>query len=148
MGAGLVINNHLYSGANCGAGEFGMVPFKNHNLEYYCSGQFFSNEYGVTGEEIFHKAEKNDTLAKKIFDEFGSYLGEAIKVILYTFDPDIIVLGGSVSKSFKYFQKEMWKSINTFAYPKSLEKLKIEVSEKEHIAILGAAALYYDALQE
>ena len=52
LGSGLVLNNHLYLGENCGAGEFGMIPFRNHNFEYYCSGQFFHNEYGVSGEEI------------------------------------------------------------------------------------------------
>jgi hypothetical protein len=32
-----------------------------------------------------------------------------------------------------------------FAYSMILRNIKIEVSEREHIAILGAAALYYDA---
>jgi glucokinase len=39
----------------------------------------------------------------------------------------------------------MWESIHSFAFSKSLESLKIDVSELDHIAILGAAALHYDA---
>ncbi|MGE5805224.1 MAG: ROK family protein, partial [Ignavibacteria bacterium] len=45
LGSGLILNNHLYSGNNYGAGEFGMIPYKDHNYEYYCSGQFFINEF-------------------------------------------------------------------------------------------------------
>jgi hypothetical protein len=39
----------------------------------------------------------------------------------------------------------MWESIRSFAYPTSIESLKIEVSELQHVAILGASALHYDA---
>ncbi|MBC8491251.1 MAG: ROK family protein, partial [Candidatus Marinimicrobia bacterium] len=41
FGAGIIINNHLYVGKNCGAGEFGMVSYNDRNYEYYCSSQFF-----------------------------------------------------------------------------------------------------------
>jgi glucokinase len=41
----------------------------------------------------------------------------------------------------------MWKSIKSFAYTKSVAKIKIEVSKIKNIAILGAAALYLDARQ-
>lgn len=42
LGAGLIINGRLYSGPNCGAGEFGMLPYLDSNFERYASGQFFS----------------------------------------------------------------------------------------------------------
>ena len=148
LGSGLIINNRLYAGNNCGAGEFGMVPFKEYNYEYYCSGQFFKNKYNISGEECYEKATANNFKALEIFTEYGVNLGEAIKMILYTFDPQVIVLGGSVSKSYRFFKDEMWKTIKSFAYPKSVDKIKIEVSEKNHIAVLGAAALYLDSKLE
>ncbi|MGA7723255.1 MAG: ROK family protein [Ignavibacteriaceae bacterium] len=148
LGAGIIVNNQLYSGNNCGAGEFGMIPFKNNNYEYYCCGQYFNNEFGKSGEEILASAEKGNRLALKIFDEYGSNLGEAIKMIMYALDPEVIILGGSVSKSYKFFEKVMWKSIKRFAYAKSAAKIKIEVSKVKHIAILGAAAIYLDVQEK
>jgi glucokinase len=145
LGAGLIINNKLYSGKNCGAGEFGMLPYKDKNYEAYCSGQFFEWKYKTNGGSLYRRAETGDTEALETFSEFGSHIGEVIKVIVYSVDPEIIVLGGSVSKSFRFFRNEMWKSLEIFGYPKSIEKLKIEVSETEQSAILGAAALYYNA---
>src|SRR4030065_1469271 len=144
LGAGLVLNAHLYVGKNCGAGEFGMMPFRDHNYEYYCSGKFFKNEYGMSGEEVAKKAELGDTTALTIFCQFGSNLGEAIKVIMLAVDPEIIILGGSVSKSYRFFKDAMWESIRKFLYVHSSEKIKVEVSETNYIAILGAAALYYN----
>ncbi|MHB8337343.1 MAG: ROK family protein [Ignavibacteriaceae bacterium] len=144
LGAGIITNGKLYTGKNCGAGEFGMIPFKRNNYEYYCSGQYFVNEFRTTGEELFRRAEKGDPEALDVFSGFGANLGEAIKVIMYTIDPEIIVLGGSVSKSYNLFKDEMFRSINNFAYSKTINKLKIEVSVIDNVAILGAAALYYD----
>jgi len=144
LGAGIIINNQLYAGNNCGAGEFGNIPFKDNTYEYYCSGQYFTNEFGVSGKEISRRAADKETHAIEIFNKFGSNLGEAIKMIMYAVDPEVIVLGGSVSKSFQFFKDEMWKSIRNFSYSKSAGKIKVEVSEKENIAILGAAALYFD----
>src|SRR4030067_270517 len=116
----------IYDGRNCGAGEFGMMPFRDHNYEYYCSGQFFKNEYGMSGEEVVKKAELGDTTALKIFSQFGSNLGEAIKVIMLAVDPEIIILGGSVSKSYQFFKDNMWKSIRQFIYSKLSDNIKIE----------------------
>jgi glucokinase len=148
LGAGLIINNHLYNGKNCGAGEFGMIPFKEHNYEYYCSGQFFKNEYGLTGKEVTEKAELGDKKALEIFSQFGSNLGEAIKMIMFAVDPEVIVLGGSISNSFKFFKDAMWNSIKKFPYGKAAENIKIKVSETKYMAVLGAAALYFDALSK
>jgi glucokinase len=148
FGSGLVLNNHLYAGKNCGAGEFGMIPFRNHNFEYYCSGQFFINEYRVSGEELNERAEQGDSVALEIFSQFGSNLGEAIKVIMLAIDPEIFILGGSVSKSYRFFKDAMWESIRKFLYVHSSDKIKVEASETNYVAILGAAALYYDALNE
>ncbi|MGZ7065808.1 MAG: ROK family protein, partial [Candidatus Aminicenantales bacterium] len=72
--------------------------------------------------------------------------GEAVKAICYAVDPEVIVLGGSVSRSFRFFRESLWTAFQTFAYSITKDRLKIEVSETENIAILGAAALYYDAL--
>jgi glucokinase len=143
FGAGLVLDDKLYMGTNTGAGEFGMIPFRNHNLEYYCSGQFFVNEYGLNGEEVSQLAKQNNEKGIKIFNEFGENVGEALKVIVLSVDPQKIILGGSVSKSLDYFIKGILETFKDFPYQNSIKQLRIEKSEIEHIAIYGAAALHY-----
>jgi glucokinase len=145
FGAGIILNNKLYAGNNCGAGEFGMVKYKDKDYESYCSGQFFTGMYKVPGEELSRRAAENDTEALRIYEEYGRSLGDAVTMILYTIDPEIIILGGSVSRSFQYYKKAMFSTLQGCVYPGSVEKLKIEVSELQYGAILGAAALCYDA---
>jgi len=145
LGAGVIINNHLYAGKNCGAGEFGMVDYLDHNYEYYCSGSFFKNVYGFNGEDIFENAKKGDDLALKLYHQLGKHLGNAVKMIMYTYDTELIILGGSVQLAYEFFENAMWERIRTFEFPKSIEKLEIKTSALANSGILGAAALYYDA---
>ncbi|HWD86963.1 MAG TPA: ROK family protein [Mucilaginibacter sp.] len=145
LGAGVIVNKHLYAGKNCGAGEFGMVDYLENNYEFYASGSFFQNVHGLNGEEVFQKAKNGDKAALKLYEELGTHLGNAVKMIMYTYDTGLIILGGSVQMAFDMFEKNMWERIKTFGFPKSLEGLEIKTSALQNAGILGAAALYYDA---
>ncbi|MDP9077593.1 MAG: ROK family protein [Bacteroidota bacterium] len=146
LGAGIIINHQLYAGPNCGAGEFGCVDYLDDNYEFYCSGSFFNNVYGLNGQDVFNDAQNGDANALKLYAELGIHLGNAIKLVMYTYDPSLIILGGSVPAAYDYFEKTMWDRIHTLVYPKSVEKLKIETSALENSGILGAAGLYFDSL--
>jgi len=147
MGSGLIFNGKLYEGVNCCAGEFGNIPYLNSNFEYYCSGQFFAEEKGTTAVAAYNQALLHDPVALQQFSEFGFHLGQAIKSILYAYDPEIIVMGGSLTKAYEFFKPDMYDSIVDFAYQNVLTHLKIEISELEHSAIYGAAALYLNNSQ-
>ena len=144
LGAGIIINRRLFAGPNCGAGEFGMVDYLDHCYEYYCSGQYFQNVYQTDGEIVFQKAKNGDAQALQWYREMGEHLGNAIKMIMYTYDPSLIIFGGSVRFALPYFQESMWQRIRTFAFTKIPDRLRIEVSALDNSGILGAAALYYD----
>ena len=146
LGAGIIINHKLYAGVNCGAGEFGVVDYLDKYYEYYACGQFFQNVYQVDGEQVFKKALAGDAEAIGMYAEMGTHLGNAIKTILYTYDTDLIIMGGSVRKAFPYYSENMWKRIHTLVYARSAERLQIKLSELEHAGILGAAALYFDSI--
>jgi glucokinase len=145
LGAGIIANGRLYSGVNCGAGEFGMLPYLDRNFEAYASGQFFERVHGTSGRALAAAAETGDPRALGVFAEFGGHLGEAVKAICYAVDPEIIVLGGSVSRSFRFFQAALWETFRSYAYSIAKERLKVEISATDNIALLGAAALYLDA---
>jgi glucokinase len=145
LGAGIIINDKLYAGVNCGAGEFGMVEYLDKYYEYYASGQFFENCYQTNGELVFKKAQDGDPLSLMIFEELGTHLGNAIRMILYTYCPELIVIGGSISKSYSLFQKTMWERIHTYVFSNTLNQFHLEISELENPGILGAASLYYDS---
>jgi glucokinase len=145
LGAGVMINKHLYPGFNCGAGEFGLFPYLDNILEYYCSGSFFNNVYGLDGVQVFDDAKNGDAKALGLYKELGMHIGHAIKQVMYAYDPQLIVLGGSVRHAYAFFEQSMWQEIKTFVYTKTAERIRVEVSELENSGIIGAAALYYDS---
>ena len=144
LGAGIYANGKLYSGANCGAGEFGLLPYKDSDYEHYCSGQFFKNNYKTTGEVIYKKAKAGNKSALQIFYEFGIHLGHAVSSIILSVDPEIIIIGGSISKAFEFFKKPMNFVFKSFPYQNSIKNLKITVSKLSQGPVLGAAALYLE----
>lgn len=141
IGMGIIIHNRLYNGVLCGAGEVGMLPYKEGIMEDYASSHFFQNTYNISAKEMNHRAGEGDKVALESFEKFGEHLGECIKAILYTYAPEAIILGGSISHSFPFFRKSMELSLKSFAYQKQIENLIIETSNQEGIAILGAASL-------
>ncbi|MEP6615618.1 MAG: ROK family protein [Ginsengibacter sp.] len=141
LGSGIIINQKLYSGSNCGAGEFGMVEYLDKYFEYYASGQFFKNVHHIDGEKVFESAKAGQAEAMQMYKEMGFHLGNAIKMIMYTMDVELIVIGGSVRHAWQYFSESMWQQFRTFAFPRSLNRLRIEVSELENSALLGASVL-------
>lgn len=138
---GIILDGKIYEGRNCGAGEFGMIPYKQSIIEHYCSGQFFSKLVGINGEEIYEKALNDDPASKKLFQEFGTHIAEAIKIVLYTYDPECIILGGSISSTYDLFKEGFERELKTFGFPNSLNHVEITVSKTKNIAVLGAAAL-------
>jgi glucokinase len=145
LGAGIIVDGKLYSGANCGAGEIGALPYREHTIEYYCAGGYFQRAAGRRGEEVYRLAQSGDPAAIALYDEFGYELGYAVMVLLYAYDPELIVLGGSISRAFPIFERRMRERLAQYSWPHALARLRIVGSAVENAAILGAAALYLDA---
>ena len=144
LGAGLILEGKLYNGKNCGAGEIGCIPYLDSNIERYVSGSFF-NQKGRKGSDWYQLALKGNAEAIELYQIFGHHLGQAIKIAMYCYDPDKIILGGSVAKAFPLYQTAMFNAMEDFYYPGSLENIDIYPSDLDYSGILGAAALYYEA---
>jgi len=143
MAGGIFINGQLYTGPNSMAGEFGMMKYLDKFYEYYSCGQFFSNVHGISGKEAYDRALSGEKEAIAMWKEFGKHLGTAIEAILYAYDPEKIVLGGSVGQSLSLYEDYLWTVLDDFAFKNSLKNLKIEASELDNPGLLGAAALHY-----
>ena len=142
-GAGLIIDGKLHNGEHFGAGELGMIPYLNGCYEDYCSGQFFTSNYQVSGEEMARRALNGDAEALVAFHQYGLHLGSLMNLICYVLDPQIIVIGGSVSQSFKYYQTGLYEAKKKFYFDHPV-KVIIKPSLMMDIAIYGAVSLFYE----
>ncbi|WP_161888921.1 ROK family protein [Pontibacter russatus] len=142
MGAGIIINNSLYTGTLSGAGEFGSVPYLDKTYDSYCGGKFFLSRYGLEGSVLRERASGGDKEAIAAFQEYGQHVGSVVNLILYTLSPEAIFLGGSVSKSYPLFKEAMFQCLRAFPFKRVTDRLVIEPSDIDNAALLGAAALY------
>ncbi len=71
-------------------------------LHAYLSGAMFEKVYGEKPE---------DTKDASIWDKYGKHLATGITNIVAMWDPDIVVIGGSLSKKFDVFSDSMMKSL-------------------------------------
>lgn len=147
MGAGVVINGRLYNGSNCGAGEIGNIAYRGSTLESWCSGAFLKQASGIDGQEVHDRARAGDPAALQHLATLGEALGDAILIVLYAYDPEIIILGGSVSRAFPLFEKAMRDRLDSYVFPHALRRLRIARTETYDLALLGAAAIYLDSIE-
>jgi glucokinase len=147
MGAGIIIENRVYSGINCGVGEFGKMPYRDHDFEYYCSNQYFKNIVQEPFETIYEQALKGNKKAREHLKNFGLNLSDVIKSIICSVDPEIIILGGPLAKAYPLIRTSLNTGLHSFVFRRSIKNLVIKVSDCENIALLGAAALYFDAME-
>lgn len=145
LGAAIVIDGKLYEGLQCGSGEIGYIPYLDKNLEFYASGTFFET-FSTTAHAAYLAALNKDESALKMWSAYGHHLGQVMKIVLYTYAPEAIIIGGGLSNAFPFFELAMYQSMDDFIYPGMLKKILILPSSLKDIAILGAAAIAYSHL--
>jgi glucokinase len=143
LGSGIIIDNQLFNGSNCGAGEIGLLYYLEHNIEYYASGNLFHVHFNTTGELAHQRALEGDQEALAQWQEFGQHMAAALKCAVFAYDPEAIVLGGSLTKAYRFFNESMREALEDFPYPESIRRLEIMPSENPDITVLGAAALVH-----
>jgi glucokinase len=150
IGLGLVLDNRPYTGSRGAAGEIWRTSYPDGaTVEARCSGAFITETYArrtgqnLQGEAIAQRAHKGDPAALETFDEYGRSLGGVLAFVLDLLDPDIAVLGGSVSKSFPYFQKSLLEQLNRPACDGNTPRV-VASALGEAAALWGAAKLFRD----
>jgi glucokinase len=123
IGAGIIIDGALYRGSHEASGEIGhMVPgpqFLGKNYQDFGALESVASGTGIAGrarsalksqgngvaldtllaEDVFDAARQGQEWAWTIINESADYLAIAIANLAVSFDPELIVLGGGVSRS-------------------------------------------------
>jgi glucokinase len=109
VGAGLILDGRLFSGAHGSAGEVGhMILDPNGPLdacgqhgcvEVYCGGRALSGRTGEPAEALFDQAAAGDGEAAAVVRSAATHMGYALINLTNLFDPQIIVMGGGVTRS-------------------------------------------------
>ncbi|MGE0772831.1 MAG: ROK family protein [Cyclobacteriaceae bacterium] len=147
VGSGVIINGEIYSGKNGGAGEVGYLNYLDKDYEFYGGSFFFHEKHKVEAKDLFEQAAHGSATAIGIWNDYGHHIGNLVKTIVYAYDPEMIVFGGSIANAWRFFEPAMRETISRrFHFPGSMQALKIVRSENENIILLGASALINDQL--
>ncbi|MCK5738203.1 ROK family protein [bacterium] len=151
LGCGITFDNKLYIGRTETAAEIWCSPYGDGILEDVLSGTGLQNLYKkstgefVPGVEIAGRAKYGEPAALDTWQEFGTHLGRALAWLVNMLDPDVIVIGGSVSNSFELFEIPTRESLHKFINP--MPKGNVVVSPAQlgdDAGFIGAAALVFE----
>ena len=147
FGNGIVFNKKIYIGSTGTAAEVWNSPYKQSNFEEYCAARGVEKIYlaltaeKLTSFEIFKKAESDESIALNAWQKYGEHLGKVCAIIINLLDPDVFVVGGSVSNAWKFFSARLIENLYKHINPVPMQHLNItKASLGDNAGVLGAAA--------
>lgn len=154
IGAGLLLNGNIYSGATGSSGEIGHITINEKGplctcgnrgcLEALAGGRAIAQqavlaiESGrrtrmsaikpidkITAFDVALEARKGDLIAQEIISHAGQYLGIAISNLINVVNPSMIVIGGGVSQMGDLFLEPIRRSATTRSLPAAARVVRI-----------------------
>lgn len=126
-------------------GEIWNVPYEGGIVEDQISTRALQRAYKERkGQErevasIAHYATGGEPLSIQVFEEFGRNLGVALRQLLKDFAPDVVVLGGGISRSAHLFLKETEKELEGTNF-------KVRIAELgDNAPLAGAGVAWFGA---
>lgn len=127
VGGGIIVDGKVVAGFNGAGGEIGHITVNKDEIEACNCGQFgcleqYTSATGIvrmakrrlaksedetvlrryeelTAKDIFDEAKNDDEMALALVDDFGYILGSTLSNMACVVNPEIIVIGGGVSKA-------------------------------------------------
>ncbi|MBN3039407.1 MAG: ROK family protein [Candidatus Omnitrophica bacterium] len=170
IGGGLILNGEIYHGASFDAGEIGHTVImpggpkcgcgKRGCLEALASGtaiarmarekaaknspilRLAGKRKDIDAGHVACAAEAGDRLAREIYARAAFYLAISVTNVIQVLNPEMIVIGGGVSKTGPLLFKPLIKSVRAFAWKRPYRSCKILPAKlKDKVGDLGAISL-------
>jgi glucokinase len=173
IGGGIIINGKLYSGIDGCAGELGHMVIEANGpqcncgnygcLEILASGSAIAKDAqnriksgadsslnelridSISAEKIARAAKQGDKLAREVVNKAAYYLGIGISNIVNIFNPEMVIVGGGVSKMGEIFLGPARKEVEQRAFSLPAQTTSIVSSYLgDDAGIIGAAISLFD----
>lgn len=167
LGAGIVINNHLFDGSYGYAGEFGHTKVENIDRKCNCGGtgcletvvsangikrtlakklNLKSPEDAPVVRSIFERAKQGDTVCIETLEYTFQVLGKKLSDLIHVLTPEAIVFCGNISKSLDSYMPLVKKECERNLLNNMRGKTKYIVSDllDQKMNLLGPASLAFN----
>ena len=167
VGGGIIVNSNVLLGNIGIAGELGHFSInsngkvctcgnigcyeqyasmtaliKNVKEKYSDIGNLSISKDEINGKYIFDELEKGNKELESVVINWIEDIGKGLVSLTHIFNPEIIIIGGAVSKQEKLFIKPVRNYVLSHVMQKFGENLRVEAAELENSAGLVGAVYY------
>ncbi len=161
VGAGLILNGAIYRGPGFAAGEVGHAPLNEDGPACGCGGWGCFERYvgnkelqrlavkmfkqdDITLEDVYAKAVDGKNKALKFWDTVGERVGNGLVGTVNLLNPQAIVVGGGVARSFAFLEPAIARTLRRRAMRTQGEMVRIIKAQLDDDAgIIGAKVLLH-----
>lgn len=170
IGGAVIVDGVLHRGAQGGAGEIGHTVIDLDGPRCGCGGygclEAFAGRAAIARrasqalkragggkicgrgpdelitEDVIEAALEGDEVARRVLEETGEYLGIGISNLVNSFDPELVVVGGSTMRAGSLILDPAIKVVRRRALPEMAEGVSIVAGKwGEDAGAVGAASL-------
>ena len=172
IGLGILVEGQLYYGKSGYAGEFGHIPLYDNEILCHCgkkgcleteasgwaltkmfhqklregSTSILMNEKTdveqIQMEDIIYAANHDDVLAIELIERVGRHIGRGLATLINVFNPQLVILGGSLAMTGDYIRLPIKSAINKYSLNLVSSDTQLKMSKLgEKAGIIGACLL-------
>jgi predicted NBD/HSP70 family sugar kinase len=177
IGLGIMIDGKIYRGKSGFGGEFGHIPLFSNEIICHCgkkgcleteaSGQALIRqfkekiEHGTSSSLLQHnklpddlrladiiQATKNeDVLSIELIAAIGEKIGRGISVIINIFNPELVILGGTLAETGDYIRLPIRSALNKYSLSLVNNDTQLLMSKLHELAgVIGGCLIARDKL--
>ena len=172
LGLGILVDGQLYYGKSGYSGEFGHIPIFDNEILCHCgkkgcleteaSGWALTRMFkeklkegsssivtntkknieSIEMEDIILAANNDDVLAIELIGKIGTNIGRGIALLINIFNPELVILGGSLATTKEYIRLPIKIAINKYSLNMVNNDTQLKMSNLgEEAGIIGACLL-------
>lgn len=173
IGLGILINGELYYGKSGFSGELGHIPVFNNEIMCHCgkkgcleteaSGAALTRMFReklkagsssvltkrmsadeIKLEDIIDAAKNDDILAIDLIGKVGENIGRGIAILINIFNPELVILGGSLAATEDYIRLPVKSAINKYSLSLLNNATELKMSKlADEAGVIGACLLVW-----
>ncbi len=163
VGCGLVLGGRVHHGGLGTAGELGHLTMDESGplcrcgsrgcLEAYVGGAALIAQYAPTGGELdvpgfVQQALHGDQGARRLIEDAGRHLGEAVAAVANLLGPEVVVIGGDLASAGDVLLDEVRVSMRRHALTPVAREVKVTGSElEERASCVGSVLMALEAVE-
>lgn len=156
VGAGLIIGGELFRGSTGTAGEIGHVTIDERGQACRCGNRGCLETYvgsraildalsrthgSLTLRDVVTRASRGDAVCRRVIEDCGRYLGLALANLVNLINPEVVVLGGQLSRVAELVLGPMRAALDRCAIPSAAASVELRTAALDSNAdIIGALA--------